>query len=126
MTDAGVAGPRDCGPEAIAGGTRTITSVLAKLEDAGYTGQLRPVDGHRIECITCGTTSEAADYDVGHFERLEGASDPDDMLAVIGATCTACGTLATVALTYGPEADHDDAQLLLALPEPDVHPNAPT
>ena len=47
--------------------------------------------------------------------RLEGVSDPDDMLAAAALRCPNCGALGTVLLNYGPEAPIDDAEVLLAL-----------
>jgi hypothetical protein len=49
------------------------------------------------------------------MRRTEGASDPDDMLAVVGLTCPRCGTQGTAVLGYGPEADPDDAEIVVRL-----------
>jgi len=75
--------------------------------------------GARLICFTCHTESDAADVDVESLRRTEGASDPDDMLAVVALTCPQCGTRATVVLGYGPEAAEDDAEVLLVLARPD-------
>ncbi len=77
--------------------------------------------GGWLICFTCHTESQAADVDVEVLRRTEGASDPDDMLAVVALTCPQCGARATVVLGYGPEAAEDDAEVLLALGRPD-HP----
>jgi hypothetical protein len=49
------------------------------------------------------------------LHRLEGASDPADMLAIVGLRCPNCKTLGTVVLNYGPESPLEDADVLLAL-----------
>ena len=46
---------------------------------------------------------------------LEGASDPDDMILVIAASCPVCSTGGTVVLGYGPNASPEDADLIVAL-----------
>ena len=47
-----------------------------------------------------------------HLRRLEGASDPDDMLAVVGLACPHCSAQGTAVLGYGPEAAAVDAEVL--------------
>ena len=49
------------------------------------------------------------------LRRLEGASDPDDMLAVVALACPACGTQGTVVLGFGPNATAEDSDVLKAL-----------
>jgi hypothetical protein len=49
------------------------------------------------------------------LERLEGASDPDEMLAICAIECPKCGTRGTLVLTYGPESTDEDDQVLLRL-----------
>jgi hypothetical protein len=55
---------------------------------------------------------------VTDIRRTEGASDPDDMLAVVALTCPRCQTRAAAVLGYGPEAAEDDADVLRTLPAP--------
>jgi hypothetical protein len=69
-----------------------------------------------VRCGECRTDSPAADVHVDGVERLEGASDPGDMVAVIAGTCPACGARGTLTLSYGPGASADDADVLAALP----------
>ncbi len=60
----------------------------------------------------------AADVRVDALRRLEGASDPDDLLAVAAAECRVCGTRATLVLGYGPSATTDDTEVLASLETP--------
>lgn len=69
----------------------------------------------RLRCFTCGTESDAASVEMAALRRTEGASDPDDMLAVAALTCPHCGARAAVVLGYGPESSEDDAEVLLRL-----------
>jgi len=69
-------------------------------------------------CFTCHTVSDASQLEVEALRRTEGASDPDDMLAVVALACPRCGARAAVVLGYGPESGEDDAEVLLALAPP--------
>jgi hypothetical protein len=46
------------------------------------------------------------------LERLEGASDPDEMLAVCAVECPECQAHGTLVLTYGPETTFEDGRIL--------------
>lgn len=95
---------------------------LADLAALGYVADLHPSgEGGRLTCGACRSVSEAADFRVGVERRLEGASDPDDMVLVVGATCPVCGTGGAVVLGYGPDASSADADVVVALRTPQ-HP----
>ncbi len=94
---------------------RTIVEVLAGLEAAGYRGQFVPRGDATVECVTCRKRSRADATIFRELRRLEGASDPSDMVAVAGLQCPHCGTLGTVVLSYGPESSAEDATVLSAL-----------
>jgi ribosomal protein S27AE len=98
----------------------TLTSVLDGLAEEGFTEQLMARPDRRVECGACGAESDAADLDVASVRRLEGASDPDDMMAVVAAACTRCGAGGTLVLGFGPNASDDDTDVARALPEPDI------
>ena len=49
------------------------------------------------------------------LRRLEGASDPDDMLAIAALVCSQCGARGTVVLHYGPQSDPRDDAILQGL-----------
>jgi hypothetical protein len=93
----------------------TLTEIIATLEGAGFTGQMAAREGGMIACLTCRQERPAADFKLGAMRRTEGASDPDDMLAVVGLTCPNCGAQGTAVLGYGPESDPDDAEVLAHL-----------
>lgn len=94
------------------GADRTILEVLAELEAKGFTGQFVPRDGAQVECVACHSLSPADETVLRDLERLEGASDPDDMVAVVGLECPHCGAKGTAVLSYGPEAPLLDAEVL--------------
>ena len=88
---------------------------MATLEAAGFEGQMAARAGGMILCFTCRQESPAAEFELQVQRRTEGASDPADMLAVVGLTCPRCRTKGTAVLGYGPEADSDDAEVLSRL-----------
>ena len=49
------------------------------------------------------------------LRRLEGASDPDDMMAVVALECGVCGAAGTMVLGYGPSATAADSDVLRSL-----------
>ena len=93
----------------------TLTEILATLDAAGFSAQMAARPDGMIQCLTCREVSPAADFDMQAMRRTEGASDPDDMLAVVGIVCPRCGTRGTAVLGYGPEADPDDAEVVVRL-----------
>ena len=94
------------------GEDETILDVLGELESQGFTGQFMPRDGGQVECLTCHRLSPADETVFRQLRRLEGASDPSDMLAVVGLACPHCSAHGTAVLGYGPEADALDTEVL--------------
>jgi hypothetical protein len=97
------------------GEDRTILEVLGDLEAMGFTGQFMPRSGALVECVACHRNSPADETVLRHLRRLEGASDPADMLAVVGLACPHCGALGTAVLGFGPEATAIDDEVLSSL-----------
>jgi hypothetical protein len=97
----------------------TLGEVLAAFEADGFDGQFVARDGAVVDCVSCKTKTPAADI-AGDYRlrRLEGASDPSDMLAVAALTCPSCGTKGTLVLNYGPEASAADDEVLRLLDVP--------
>ena len=94
------------------GEDETILDVLGELESHGFTGQFMPREGGQVECLTCHRLSSADETVFRQLRRLEGASDPDDMLAVVGLACPYCSAQGTAVLGYGPEAEAVDTEVL--------------
>ena len=93
----------------------SLTAILADLEAQGYGGQFAAREGGRLVCFTCSTEHDAATTQMTALRRTEGASDPDDMLAIVALTCPSCQAKGTAVLSYGPEAPMADAEVLPAL-----------
>jgi hypothetical protein len=88
---------------------------MATLEAAGYTAQMAARPGGMLICLVCRQESPAADFELQVMRRTEGASDPDDMLAIAGLVCPKCRAKGTAVLGYGPEADEDESEALARL-----------
>lgn len=105
----------------------TLTEVLAQFKADGYEGDLFAEEGGDVRCGTCDEATPAGELDVDELRRLEGASDPSDMSAVVAATCPRCGTRGVMVVMYGPEASGADTDVMAALPtpaSPDERPGA--
>ncbi len=94
---------------------KTIDEVLAAVEAEGYRAQMAARSGGTIVCFACRQESPADQVAVHALHRMEGVSDPDDMLAVAALVCPRCGALGTVVLGYGPDADPDESDVLVRL-----------
>jgi hypothetical protein len=99
------------------GEAQTLRGVLAEFEVLGYTGQFGARSGGELRCFACRQEFSPAEAEVDALRRLEGASDPDDMLAVLPVRCPRCATKGTLVLAYGPEAPIEDSEVLAALPD---------
>ena len=93
----------------------TLTAVLAGYAESGFDAAFAPMDDAVVECLTCGTTLPAERFTVLSLRRLEGASDPDDMMAVVAMTCPTCSAQGALVLGYGPMASAKDSDILVAL-----------
>jgi hypothetical protein len=93
----------------------TLTSVIEGLIEEGYTSQLSAEPGAELLCSACGMVSGAAEFDVHSLRRLEGASDPDDMVAAVAAVCPKCAVPGIAVLAFGPTGSETDADVMVAL-----------
>ncbi|MEO6125274.1 MAG: hypothetical protein ABIR32_16340 [Ilumatobacteraceae bacterium] len=93
----------------------TLTEVLAAYATAGFTGSFSVTEDSTLQCHECEAVSEPATVEMASLRRLEGASDPDDMFAVVAITCPACSSTGTLILGFGPTAPAEDGDVLRAL-----------
>jgi predicted small lipoprotein YifL len=105
----------------------TLTAVLAAYQDDGYCEELT-VDGEgRLACATCGNRTAPEDIELHSLRRLEGASDPDDMVAVLAVACTSCGAKGTLVLPFGPHASEVESEFLLRISDArEAHTEVPS
>jgi hypothetical protein len=87
----------------------TLTAVLQDYEAAGFEAQFEVTSASAVTCATCGDASEPGDFAMYSKRRLEGASDPDDMLSVVAVACPRCGAQGTLVLGYGPNSSEAES-----------------
>ncbi|HEV3226110.1 MAG TPA: hypothetical protein VGZ52_04725 [Acidimicrobiales bacterium] len=93
----------------------TLLEVLEELRLQGYDGTMWVSQDGTLRCERCRAEVDPADAPVHEIRRLEGASDPDDMIAVVALECPACAMKATLVLHYGPEASAEEQDVLVHL-----------
>ncbi len=103
------------GGAAVPNDNTSMLEVLRDYEAAGYAGQFSVVDDALVLCHTCRNRSEPGELAVVSMRRLEGASDPADMMILAVVTCPICATGGVLTLNYGPEASAEQAEVQAAL-----------
>jgi hypothetical protein len=112
----------------VARGAETVLDALDRMRHEGFRGNFTPLEadsvseGARLQCGSCHRVFGTHEAQVTELRRLEGASDPDDMLAVVALECPRCATRGTLVLNYGPTASTEEAAALVALAEPQRDP----
>jgi hypothetical protein len=103
----------------------TMIEVLEGYAQGGFDSSFVATDDSGVECLECGTVSSPPTVSMSSLRRLEGASDPDDMVAVVAITCPSCGARGTAVLGYGPMATLQDAEVLKSLKDDRADKDAP-
>jgi hypothetical protein len=103
----------------------TMVDVLEAYAQGGFDSSFVVTDAAALECVECGVTSPPASVSMSSLRRLEGASDPDDMVAVVAITCPACAARGTVVLGFGPMATGQDSDVLKSLRDERADATAP-
>jgi hypothetical protein len=91
---------------------RSLLGILATFQDEGFTNDFRTRPAGVVECGKCHVPHRADELELHHLERLEGDSDPSEMLAVCAVSCPSCGIRGTLVLTFGPESTREDDDVL--------------
>lgn len=93
-------------------GGLTILEALRDFESRGYGGQFAAREGGAIKCFSCGARNEPEQVRMDSLRRLEGVSDPADMVLVGALRCPACGVRGTATFKYGPGAPPGDGEAM--------------
>ena len=89
--------------------------MLAELEADGWAGQMVPLEGGDVRCLTCRQEFPASQIPAESVRRLEGVSDPADMMIVVPATCPHCDAKGVLVAHYGPDGGPEDSDVVAAL-----------
>ena len=92
-----------------------LASVQSVLADEGFDGQFIAAAEARVLCTGCRSLLAAAWLRADELTRLEGASDPDDMLVVIPLICPVCWQRGTLTMNFGPQVQIEDAAVFSAM-----------
>jgi hypothetical protein len=101
--------------EGVPSDNTTLVDVMNRYQEAGFDAQFGAAEGGMVHCYACGAHSRPEDAELVSLRRMEGASDPADMVAVVALHCPVCRAGGVLALTYGPESSAEDADLLVRL-----------
>ena len=108
-------------------GTTSGAEQLADLLDVaashGYSVEFDVADeGADLDALACPSCAEAnpsSKFERAWRHRLEGASDPADMLLVSALSCPRCGARGVFVAPFGPAASERQAAVVRGLPEPE-------
>ncbi len=95
----------------------TLLTELERFRSDGYDGDFLIRSGPVLVCRACDHRIDPTETDLDALRRLEGASDPADMVAILALECPNCGAKGTAVAAYGPTASEDEDALLRALPD---------
>lgn len=105
-------GPKPPSPLEYASDGTTLVEVTNAFEAQGFSGQMMARPGGMIRCVSCNREHLASETLLHALRRTEGASDPDDMAAVVALECPHCHSKGTAVLAFGPTATPDDDEVL--------------
>ena len=97
----------------------TIVGVLQGFRDEGYAGDFFCEPGPALRCRACDHTIPVDQLELDALRRIEGASDPADMAAILALHCPSCEVQGTALVSYGPTANEAEDELLRQLPDTD-------
>lgn len=93
----------------------SLTAVLSSYAAAGFASSFSTTEDSQILCEHCNRASDPGHVAMSSLRRLEGASDPADMCAVLALTCPHCDVRGVAVLGFGPMASAEDGDVLRAL-----------
>jgi hypothetical protein len=102
-------------PAGVPSDNTTLVAVLAACAAEGFDGDFYVTEDAMLRCGACRAEHAATETVLWGLRRLEGASDPADMAAVLSLECPSCGAKGTAVVRFGPEAGPADDQVLAAV-----------
>ncbi len=92
----------------------TLTEVVQGYRDAGFVVDFWAEEAG-IRCASCQSVLSPSRLTMHSLRRLEGASDPADMVAVVATSCPVCGADGTMVVAYGATASEVEADALASM-----------
>lgn len=92
-----------------------MREVLRLYRSRGYTTSFQAARSGAVTCMACQSDLDPHHVRLEALHRLEGASDPDSMAAVLALVCPACDARGTMVAQYGPEITPEEATVLAGL-----------
>lgn len=92
----------------------SVTTTLAHLSQFGPLGDFSLRPQGQVQCFSCQHVFSAVVFSTKNSTRLEGESDPDDMMIILVGKCPNCYAEGALSLKYGPNASDHEMQALLA------------
>lgn len=93
----------------------TLTEVVDSYRSSGFASDFFAEAGSNVRCGRCSAVIDAHSLVMHSMRRLEGASDPDDMVAIVATSCPVCGADGTLILGFGAMASEEDSDVLATL-----------
>jgi hypothetical protein len=93
----------------------TMVNVLESFRERGFDADFFVTPDSTVRCGVCRHAVAPQELNLDLMRRVEGASDPSDMAAVLGLICPACGARGTAVVRFGPEAGPEEDDVLRAL-----------
>jgi len=106
--------PTDGQPTESPSDNTTLTHVVHGYREAGFTGDFW-AEETGVRCGSCQSVLEPGRLNIHSLRRLEGASDPSEMVAIVATSCPVCGADGTMVLGYGSAATAVDSDVLRAM-----------
>jgi hypothetical protein len=102
-------------PAGVPSDNTTLVAVLQVCADAGFSSDFFVTEEARIRCGSCHQDGDPRSFELLDLRRVEGASDPADMAAVLCLECPRCEARGTAVVRYGPEALAHEEEVLSEL-----------
>ena len=109
------AAPSTPTPPGVPSDNTTLVAVLAACSAEGFESDFFVTEEAQLRCGSCRADHDPNAVLLHRLRRLEGASDPADMAAVLCLECPDCGAKGTAVVRFGPEAGPQDDEVLAAV-----------
>lgn len=93
----------------------SIMDAVREYETLGYRGQFAAAESGEVRCLTCDEEHPAERVQRTSLRRVEGSSEPDEMVSINALICPGCGAKGTAVFKYGPGATPEEGEIMSRL-----------